>query len=144
MKKNALQFLITAFALAVLSLPSLAQGAAPTAEEGQRQGRHHGMPSVDERLQRMTKVLNLTDDQQTKLRPILQEQHDQVASLKQDTSMSQQDRRAKFQQIRQDTHEKIRGVLNDQQKAKFDEMLSRQKDRMGKHGQKATGPTDKQ
>ncbi len=140
MKKNAIRFLIAAFALAALSLPVLAQ-----AGQGEAQGRHRGMPSVDERVQRMTKALNLSDGQQTKVESILEDQQNQMASLKQDSSASQEDRRAKFQQIRQDTQQKIRNVLNDNQKAKFDEMKAQHKGRSQKHGgQGDTGSSDKQ
>jgi periplasmic protein CpxP/Spy len=142
MKKNAIRLLVAAFALAVLSLPALAQGT-PGGEKG---GRHHrGMPSADERLQHMTQVLNLSADQQAKVKSILEDQQNQMTSLKQDTSLSSQDRRAKFEQIHEATHQKIRDVLNDDQKAKFDQMKARHKDHMGKHGgQGDTGSSDKQ
>ncbi len=139
MKKNAIRFLIVAFAFVALSLPALAQAM------GEGQGPHHGMPSVDERVQHMTKVLNLSDDQQTKVKSILQDEHKQMASLKQDTSLSQEDQHAKFQQIRQASTEKIRGALNDEQKAKFDQMQAERKGHMGKRGgQGDMGSSDKQ
>ncbi len=146
MKKNAIGFLIVAFAFAALSLPALAQGG-PAGATGEGQGKPHGMPSVDERVQHMTKMLNLSDDQQTKVKSILQDEHNQMASLKQNKSMSQEDQHAKFQQIRQASVQKIRDVLNDEQKAKFDQMQAEHKGRMGKHGaggQGDTGPSDKQ
>jgi len=144
MKKNAIRFLIVAFAFAALSLPALAQGG-PTGAPGEGQGPHHGMPSVDERVQHMTKMLNLSDDQQTKVKSILQDEHKQIASLRQDTSLTQEDRHAKFQQIHQASAQKIRDVLNDEQKAKFDQMQAQHKERMDKHaGQGGTGPSDKQ
>jgi len=144
MKKNAVRFLIVAFAFAALSLPTLAQGA-PTGAAGENQGMRHRMPSVDERVQHMTKALNLSADQQAKVKSILEDQHSQMASLKQDTSMSQQDRQAKFQQIHQASMQKIRDLLNDEQKSKFDQMQARHKDHMGKHGgQGDTGSSEKQ
>jgi Spy/CpxP family protein refolding chaperone len=139
MKRNAIRFLIVAFALAALSLPALAEAGQ---EEGQ--GKHHGMPSVDERVQHLTKALNLSDDQQAKVKTILEDQRKQMASLKQDTSASQEDRRAKFQQIHEASTQKIRDVLNDEQKAKFDQMQARHKGHMGKHGQGDTGSSEKQ
>jgi hypothetical protein len=39
-----------------------------------------------------------------------------MASLKQGTSMSQQDRRVKFYRVHQDTQQKVRGLLNDEQR----------------------------
>jgi Spy/CpxP family protein refolding chaperone len=143
MKKHAIRFLIVAFAFAALSLPALAQGTPADTTGGQ--GQHHGMPSIDERLQHMTMALNLSDDQQAKVRSILKDQQNQMGPLKQDTSMSQQDRRAKFQQIHEATKQKIRDVLNDGQKAKFDQMQGRHKEGMGKHeGQGDTSSSDKQ
>lgn len=139
MKKNAIRFLIVAFAFAALTLPALAQAM------GEGQGPHHEMPSVGERVQHLTKMLNLSDDQQTKVKSILEDQQNQMASLKQDASMSQQDRRAKFQQIHGATQQKIREVLNDEQKAKFDQMQAEHKGHMGKHGgQGDMGSSDKQ
>ncbi len=144
MKKNAIRFLIVAFAFAALTLPALAQGT-PAGAPGEGPSPHHEMPSVGERVQHLTKMLNLSDDQQTKVKSILEDQQNQMASLKQDASMSQQDRRAKFQQIHGATQQKIREVLNDEQKAKFDQMQAEHKGHMGKHGgQGDMGSSDKQ
>ena len=142
MKKNAIRLLIVAFALSALSFPVLAQGT-PGGETGSRH--HRGMPSVDEHVQHMTQALNLSADQQTKVKAIFEDQQKQMESLKQDTSLSQQDRRAKFQQIHEATHQKIRDVLNEDQKAKFDQMKAQHKEHMGKHGSKGeTGASDMQ
>jgi len=144
MKKNAVRFLMVVFAFATLSLPQLAQNA-PAGAMGEGQGRHHGMPSVEERVQHLTKVLSLSDDQQAKVKSILEDQQKQVTTLKQDTSMAPQDRRAKFRQIHQDTQQKIRGVLNDDQKAKFDQMQAQRKEHKGMHGgQGDPGSSEKQ
>jgi len=147
MKKNAIRFLTVAFAFAALSLPALAQaapGATGTGEAG-GQGHHHGMPSVDQRVQHLTKMLNLSDDQQAKVKSILENQQSQASSLREDTSLSQQDRRAKFMQIHQATQQSIRDVLNDDQKAKFDQMQARRKERWQKRGEQGnTAPPEKQ
>ena len=145
MKKNAIRFLVAALALAMLSLPALAQGSSAT-PAGEGQGQHHGMPSVDERVQHMTKALNLSDDQQTKIKAILTDQRDQMMSLKQDTSTAPTDRRAKFQEIHQNTQQKIRDVLTDDQKTKFDQMQERHREHMMNKGagQGSTGSSEKQ
>jgi periplasmic protein CpxP/Spy len=144
MKKNAVRFLIAAVALAMLSLPALAQGSSAT-PAGEGQGQHHGMPSVDERVQQMTKALNLSDDQQTKVKAILTDQRDQMMSLKQDTSAAPTDRRAKFHEIHQNTQQKIRDVLTDDQKTKFDQMQERHKEHMTNKGAGgSTGSSEKQ
>ena len=41
--------------------------------------------TTDERLQRLTQYLNLTDDQQQKIRPILENETQQMDALHQDT-----------------------------------------------------------
>jgi len=143
MKKKATRLLIAALALAVLSLPALAQNTSAT-PTGEGQGQHHGMPSIDERVAHMTKALSLTADQQTKVKSILTDQRDQMASLKQDTSTAPQDRRAKFQEIHQSTQQKIRDVLTDDQKTKFDQMQERHKDHMMNKGAGTTGSSEKQ
>ena len=86
----------------------------------------HGQPmSVDQRLQMMTKQLNLTADQQQKIKPLLESQSQQMQALHQDTSLSQEDRMSKMQQIRQSTNEQIKSSLNPDQQQKFEEMMSR-------------------
>lgn len=146
MKKNAVKFLTALVALAILGLPALAQTEAQPAAP--RAGRHHGqMPSVDERVQHLTKKLNLNDDQQAKVKSILEDQQKQMASLRQDTSLSQQDRRSKFKDIHQDTMQKVRGVLNPDQQKQFDQMQAKRKERMEMHhrgGQQGAGSPDKQ
>jgi periplasmic protein CpxP/Spy len=124
MKKHLIRFLAVAFAFAALSLPALSQNA------GDGQGMRHGMASVDERVQHLTKMLNLSTDQQAKVKTILEDQKTQMTALKGDTSMSQQDRRTKFQAIHEDTQQKIEGVLNDEQKTKFEQMQAQRKGHM--------------
>jgi protein CpxP len=136
MKKNAVKFLVMMLAMTAFSLAAAAQSDS---QQGEKQGhaRHGGMMhmSVEERLQRMTKMLNLTDDQQAKIRPILEDQQKQAMALRDNTSLSQDDKRAKFQQMHEDSKEKIRAVLTDEQKAKFDQLHSEHKG-MHKHGEK--------
>jgi len=141
MKKNLARFLAVAFVFATLSLPALAQNA-PAGATAEGQGMHHGMPSVEERVQHLTKALNLTTDQQAKVKSILEDQKSQMTALKQNTSMSQEDRRAKFQAIHQDAQQKIQAVLTDEQKAKFEQLQARHKEHM--HGQGEAGSPDKQ
>ncbi len=93
----------------------------------------HHMMSPDQRLQHMTKMLNLTADQQQKIKPILENESTQMQSLHQDTSMSRDDRMSKMQQIRQGTNEQINGVLTPEQQQKFQQMQAQQREHMG-HG----------
>jgi Spy/CpxP family protein refolding chaperone len=100
-------------------------GASAFAQMGPG-GPGHGQPmSADQRLQMMTKQLNLTADQQQKIKPLLESESQQMQALHQDTSLSQEERMSKMQQIRQGTNEQIKSSLNPDQQQKFDEMMAR-------------------
>jgi len=83
------------------------------------------MPTAEQRLQRMTQALSLTDDQQQKIKPILENESTQMQSLHADTSLSQEDRMAKMKQIRETTSSQINPILNEEQQKKYAEMTSR-------------------
>lgn len=89
-------------------------------------GMHHmGPMSPDERLQHLTRMLNLTSDQQTKIRPILENESQQMQSLRSDTSMSREDKMTKMRSIRENTMSQITPILTSDQQKKLQEMQSR-------------------
>ena len=102
--------------------------AAP--QQGQGYG-HHGMMSPEERLNHLTKALDLSADQQAQIKPILENAQQQAMQIHQDQSLAQQDRHAKMEALRQDTHSKIEAVLTDAQKQRFEEMQSKRQQHMG-------------
>ncbi|HKS76921.1 MAG TPA: hypothetical protein VJQ82_27175 [Terriglobales bacterium] len=107
---------------------SNSQQAAP-----QHEGRmHHGMDPAKHTAE-LTKKLNLTSDQQTKVQSILESQKNQMESLHQDTSMSQQDRRTKMMDIHKTSTEQIRALLNADQQKKWDEMQAKHEQWMQNH-----------
>lgn len=109
--------------------------------EGHR-GRH-GDRKMDPqaRLDRMSKALNLTDDQKAKIKPILDNEQQQMQALKSDTSTAKQDRRAKAMEIHKNTMDQIRPILNSDQQAKLDQRMQHMKDRAAKRGHKQQGAT---
>ena len=102
---------------------------------------HHGMPDPAQRTQELTKQLNLTADQQTKVQDILTSEHSQMQSLHQDTSQSQQDRRGKMMDIHKTSDTQIRTLLDSTQQKKWDEMQAKREQWMqgGHHGPPGTG-----
>ena len=98
-------------------------------EMGHHMGGRRGMSSADDQLKHLSQKLSLSDDQQTKLKPILQDQHKQMQQLWNDTSMSRQDRFSKMRELRENGDAQIKSVLNEDQQKKFDEMRQEQ----GKH-----------
>jgi periplasmic protein CpxP/Spy len=144
MLKKCLVVLVAAGALAIAAPFAAAQEnqsndqqAPPSTQENG--GRHHGPPDPAKRTAELTKQLNLTSDQQTKVQGALQSEHSQMESVHQDTSLSQQDRRAKMMDIRQTTDSQIRALLDPSQQKKWDEMQAKH----GQWGQRGhSGPPD--
>ena len=124
MIKQSLLVLVAAGAISIAA-PFAAAQDAPLANQ-------QSQPS-QERTKELAKHLNLTSDQQTKVQDILQSQSSQMESLRQDTSLSQQDRRAKMMDIRKNTDSQIRGLLDSNQQKKWDEMQAKREQRMENH-----------
>jgi periplasmic protein CpxP/Spy len=76
-------------------------------------------------LERLTRELNLTSDQQEKIKPLLTERQQKMQTLMQDQSVSQEDRRAQMRTIMEGTNNSIKENLNDDQKQKFDAIRQR-------------------
>ena len=112
--------------VAVLTL--LAGAVAIQAQMPQQGGGQWGPggqpPTVDQRLQRMSQMLDLTGDQQEKIRPILENESTQMQQLRSDTSLSQEDRMAKMKQIRENSASQINPILTPDQQKKYAEMMS--------------------
>lgn len=116
------------------SQPSQDQGAAqPGAQSQQPQGpaQPRQAHSIDDQVQALAEQLNLTPDQQTKVKTALEDQHSQALEVVQDNSLAREDKIEKIHVIRESTIAKVRATLtSDDQKHKFDQMLQAQDDRM--------------
>jgi protein CpxP len=129
MRKSLCSLFLTG-ALVVAGSAAFAQSDSPAQQSTpMAPGPHHGM-SADDQLARMTKDLNLTSDQATQIKPILVSRQQQMMTLRQDQSMSQEDKMAKMKSLREDSNTKIAAVLNDTQKQQFAEMQAKQQQRM--------------
>ena len=67
----------------------------------------------------MKESLSLTDDQAAKILAILQKDQEKIKPLREDTSLSQEDRRAKMREIRTASQEEITKILTPDQQTKF-------------------------
>jgi HlyD family secretion protein len=85
-------------------------------------------PSAEEIKARLVKELKLTDEQQKKLDPILEEARAQYPGL---NRIPQEQRRAAAQRIREESRTKIRAILTPEQQAVFDQMPQGQGGRGG-------------
>lgn len=98
------------------------------------------MQSPDERLQMLTKQLNLTDDEQAKIKPILVDEQKKMEDLRNDSTLSQQDRFQKMRDIREDSSKQIRSNLDETQQKKFDDIQKEQQKRMQERRNSGGGP----
>jgi len=126
---------------ALLTIAISCSGSALYAQmqdnSGQRGG--HGMAmSPEERLQRLTQQLNLTDEQQQKIKPILEDESQQIQTLRQDSSLSQPEKFGKMREIRRNTMSQIKPILNPEQQKTLEAMENRH---MPERAPGALGPT---
>ena len=109
-------------------------GAQSTMGSGGGMMHHKGMMDADSRLAHMTKKYKLTSDQQSQIKPILQDEQQQMTTMHSDTSMSKQDKMTKMQSMHQDDEQKISAVLTDDQRKMYDadqqKMQTRRQSRM--------------
>jgi Spy/CpxP family protein refolding chaperone len=124
---------------ALCAIPMLAQDAAPASPPPQGQMGPRGGGGRGQ-LEMLTKRLNLTSDQQTQVKAIDEDSGNQMMAVRNDTSLSQDDKRSKMMDIRKASQDKIRAVLTDDQKTKYDALLAEMRDRMKERGQGAPPP----
>jgi len=100
------------------------EAQAPQTDSSQAPGMHSGTPGVDDQVTALTSALNLTPNQQAKVRTILENQHQQAVGVINDSSLSRDAKIQKIHQLRQGTIDKVRPILtSDEQKNKFDSMV---------------------
>ena len=137
MKRHLLTVLLfcLAGAISVVALPqdnsNANQQTAPQAAPEHHRGRHF---DPQRRTEMLTKRLNLTSDQQSKVLDILKSEQSQMQSLHSDTSTAPEDRRSKMMDIHKTSSDEIRALLNADQQKKWDEMQSRRQQWQGHEG----------
>ncbi|MGA7291358.1 MAG: hypothetical protein WBW53_19425 [Terriglobales bacterium] len=141
MLKKYLPLLLAASLISVAAPLAAAQDSqsAPPANDQQSQPMqgnghwHHGMADPAQRTKMLTKHLNLTADQQTKVQSLFESEQSQMQALHQDSSLSQQDRRSKAMSIRQSTDTQVRALLDPDQQKQWDEMQAKREQHMEHH-----------
>lgn len=108
--------------------------------QGMHPGRGMGMNATPN-MDRLSKELNLTDEQKAKLQPLFEEHRKQMQSIWQDTSLTPEQKRAKAKELRQSHHQQMMAVLTPEQQQKFQQMRANRPHKRG-YGQ-GMGP-DKQ
>jgi periplasmic protein CpxP/Spy len=131
--------------LTILVLLAAGLTFAQTSQESQapapdkHAGMHHQGESADQHMQMLSEKLNLTDDQKAKIKPVFQDQMQQMKAVREDSSLSEEQRRAKMKSIHESFHDQVNAVLTPEQQAKFKEMRQEQ---MEKHKGAKDGKMD--
>src|SRR2546426_4433795 len=74
---------------------------------------------AEHKLKRLSKKLNLTDDQKEKIRPILQDEEKQLKSLENDGTLTAQQKHRKARDIRMSSKSQMADILTPEQKQKI-------------------------
>jgi Spy/CpxP family protein refolding chaperone len=98
--------------------PSTPPAGAPPAGQPPRGG-----------FERIAEQLNLTADQKPKVQSIMEAQRQKVRDLRQDTSLTAEDRKAKIKAVQEDTATQMKAVLTADQFQKWQDMQSRMRNR---------------
>ena len=101
---------LTAACALVLATISIAHGEDPATKDFSGNRPHHRWGNG---LERMTETLDLTPEQQAKIRPILEQAKPQIAAIRQES-------RQKIKAIRNNVRSQIRPFLTPSQQQKLD------------------------
>jgi protein CpxP len=84
---------------------------------------HHKMREhAENRLEMLTEKLNLTDAQIAAIKPIFAAEANDIKAVRQDNSLSEEQKQSKISDIREAANEKINMILTPEQRAKWVEL----------------------
>lgn len=110
---------ITPFAVAQ-NKPDAAKPDAPRRERREQ---------ARDRLEQMSKELNLSEEQKGKLKTIFQQEAEKIKALRDDTSLAQEKRREKARGIREEFAGKVKEVLTKEQNEKWQKLREQRPER---------------
>lgn len=95
-----------------------------------------GGPRGFDPVERMSRELNLTEDQKTRMRAAMDEQRKQRESLQADTTLSRQEKMSRMREMGETSRAKMDEILTTEQKAKQKELMEQRRQRMQDHQRK--------
>jgi periplasmic protein CpxP/Spy len=75
-----------------------------------------------DQMQQIAKELNLTEEQKTQLKPVIQKQAEKARALRADTSLSREERQAKLKTLRAELAPEFKKVLTPEQYEKWQKL----------------------
>ncbi|NJO84233.1 MAG: hypothetical protein HC828_16575 [Blastochloris sp.] len=119
--------LILALSLPLAGLMAETPPAAPGADKPpkkEKTGEHK------DRIEQMKTDLGLSDEQVTKIKAIMEEEKGSFKALRDDTTLSKEDKKAKMMELRKSQGDKIKAVLTPEQQVKFEEKMKERGDKL--------------
>lgn len=108
----------------MFALTVVAQQTASGVNEKQSQNSAQGaVPTPEEQLKVLTPKLDLTSDQVDKMKPILQQLHDDTQKIVDDKSLTREEQLARVRPLRYKAHDQMLEILNSEQKKKLEAYL---------------------
>ena len=108
------------------------EGASPNGKPG-RGG------NVENRMERLSKQLNLTAEQQEKIRPILKHEVERIRQVRSNTSLTQGEARRRIARVRRTSNQQIAQFLTPEQKKQLQEMREERRGGGPQSGQRGNG-----
>ena len=110
-----------------IGVPVFAQTAADSGQDNSQaqtapQGHRHG-----QRMQKLTQELNLTADQQAKIKPIFQQARAQGKTIHQDTTLNKDQKMAKMKELHQNTMAQLNEILTPEQQTQLKQLQEQRK-----------------
>ena len=124
----------------VVPMATLAQTASSGTAGGDSNAATAQAPEKErgERGEKFAQELNLNADQQAALKSIRENSKQQAESIKNDSSLTPDQKKAKFKELRKSSHEQMMAKLNPDQQKKFKEMRKEHRGHW-RHGHKGEG-----
>ncbi|HVZ61151.1 MAG TPA: Spy/CpxP family protein refolding chaperone [Terriglobales bacterium] len=110
---------------------SAESGTTPQGQEHHR-GKRMGPPGGG--FERMAERLNLTEQQKSQIKPIFDNNRKEMEALRDDTSLTQDQKRERFMQMRDQTKTQVDAILTPEQKQQMQEMQEKMRNRRRGHG----------
>ena len=138
-RKFSTALILSAFVAGMIVMAPISHAGqtAPAAQEhgAMGGGSMMGPMTPENRLKMLSEKLNLTEDQQAKLKPILEDQSKQMKAIHDDSSLAPADRQAKMKELHDSSVEKMNAILTPDQQVKWkqmrQEMMEKHKDMKG-------------
>lgn len=133
--KSSKEYLI----LAVVLAAALFVSTVDAQEKGERKGPRGDRPGMEMMNERMAKELGLSADQQAQIKAVNESYRPQLEAIREDQSLSREQRREKAQTINKERQTKVDAILTPEQRTKAQEMRAKAQERMKERRNKGEG-----